>query len=231
MPSNTMQCNAMQYIAQSMKQFIRTFNGKYARVARKGYNKLFEDSIQKSYTLDLVNKFINKRTLYPALNNIIYGWLKPKLDEVEKIRLSVWCSYYGMDASERTIPIKFGSQLQKTKFRLNASCNHICCDWGYHLGYTRLLEKAGERYEVILVQQLANTISLNMPLVKKCPDFHIKLSLDNATNSNVDNVRNCIVQGIQSHLQISSLACQYINNHGVIFDLRDFRITVEYIQY
>ena len=211
-----------------MKQFINKFNGNYTRYAREGYNKLFSDTIQKFEIANLVEKFINKKTLYSVLNNIIYGWLKPKLDEIEKIRLSIWCSYYGMDASERTIPIKFApQQTSKTKIRLNASCNHICCDWGYHIGYTRLLEKAGERYEVILVQQLAYLISLNMSLVRKCTNFHIKLSLDNSTNSNIENVRNCIVQGIQNHLQIPSSQYQYINYHRIKFDLRDFSITVE----
>ena len=203
-------------------------NGNYSRKIRKQYNQLYSNSMGKLQSLKIAEGFINKKTLYPVLNNIIYGWLKPKLDEIEKIRLSIWCPYYGMDASEKTIPLKFApQQRQNIKLKMNASCNHICCEWGYHIGYTRLLEKAGERYEVMLVKQLAATISNNMSLVKKCDDFDIKLNLDNATNSNVDNVRNCIVQGIYHHLSIPTMVYEYINPQKFKFDLREIRVTVE----
>ena len=187
--------------------------------------------MSKLQAMKHVYKFVNTKTLYPVLNNIIYGWLKPKLDEIDQIRLSVWCSYYGMDASERTIPLKFGPQQKKNvKHRLDASCNHICCDWGYQIGYTRLLEKSGEGYEVMLVQQLASIVSFNMSLVKKCDDFDIKLSLDNASNSNVDNVRNCIIEGLIRNLEVEIKNQHlYINQYGIKFDFCTFRITVMFV--
>lgn len=223
------------YTAKSMKEYIRTFSGNQARFVRPHYNRSHGQTnpMPKLKTLDHVKKFINPKTLYPILNNIVYGWLKPKLEEIDEIRLSVWCRSYGMDASEKTIPVKFAPQTTKNvKHRLNASCNHICCDWGYHIGYTRLLEKGGESYEVMLVEQLANTIALNMSLVKKCDDFHIILSLDNASNSNIENVRNCIIQGICRHLaEYITNQYKYTNRYGVKFDFREFRLTVMYIQF
>ena len=214
-----------------MKEYIRNFQGRHSRFVRTKYNKLYnqDEPMSKLQALEHVKKFINSKTLYLVMNNIIYGWLKPKMDEIDQIRLSIWCPSYGMDASERTIPLKFGPQQTKNiKHRLNASCNHICCDWGYQIGYTRLLEKSGERYEVMLVEQLASIISMNMSLVQKCDDFHIKLSMDNASNSNIENVRNCIIEGLIRHLglQYHSNGYIYINQYGVKFDLRKFRITV-----
>ena len=211
-----------------MAQYIKYFVGLYSRPARKGYNQLFKplQPKAKQECRDAVEKYVGKDTLYPALSNIVYGHIIPELDKIDDIRLSVWITNYGMDAAESTIPIKFGPQGKACdKYRLTASGNHICDDWGYRIWYTRFLEKAAERYDIMLVQQLAGCIARNMQLVKKCKDFSIKLSMDTGTQSNANNVRNCLMEGIYKHLQISPSHTFY-NNGKIISDLRQFRVTV-----
>lgn len=211
-----------------MTKYIANFCGLYSRSTRKGYNELYKpiplktnESIRSE-----VAKFLCKKTLYPALSNIAYGYIIPYLKQIDDIRLSIWIKYYGMDAAYSTIPLKFGPGVKHCKLRLDASNNHICDDWGYHIWDTYLLEKSAESYDRVLVRQLAGCVSRNMQLVKKCDDFSVKLSLDTGTQTNIENVRNCLIEGIFKHLHLSRNATSYINPNGVVFNLKDFRISV-----
>ena len=210
-----------------MKEYIKFYAGIFSREGRRGYNKLHplasKDIIQ---VREDVSKFMQPTPLYKALSTIIYGHLIPELNKIDDLRFSVWIKYYGMDAAESTIPLKFVQISPKQKVRLNASCNHICDDWGYQIGNTRLLEKAGEGYDVILVQQLAFLIARNMKLCKSCNDFANSLNLDTGTESNVENIRNCLLEGIFKYLELSDDATHFKNDHGVIFKLDTFRISV-----
>lgn len=216
-----------------MADYLKLFTGLITISTRSEYNKWKGVSLDKLDIYEEVSKYVNKSTLYPYLSNIVYGHIIPELEIIDDIRLSIWVQNYGMDAAESTIPLKFGPQGKgNAKFRLKASANHICDEWGYHLWYTRFLEKAAEKYEVILVDQLGSCIARNMQLVKKCNDFSIKLSMDTGTQGNVENIRNCLVQGMFKYLNLSPKTQQYKNTNNVVFDLRKFRITVKsYILY
>lgn len=211
-----------------MQEFRKNFKLVYSRYARQQYNRLNPNAIKGKFELsDEADKYIQRDVLYKALNNIIYGHIEPELKKIDDIRLSVWINYYGMDAAESTIPLKFGPQGKGgIRRRLTASCNHICCDWGYTIWNIRLLEKAGEKYEIVLVQQLAGCIARNMQLVHECPDFSVKISLDIATQCNDENMRNCLIEGFYEQLPIERNQKEYINPHGVVFYLPDFRISV-----
>ena len=212
-----------------MADYIRNFTGCFARTARKGYNDLFKPltPLKTLQCREEVGKYVSRKTLNPILSNLVYGYIIPELKKIDDVRLSIWIKNYGMDAAESTIPLKFGPQgKSKNKYRLVASGNHICEDWGYHIWYTRFLEKAGERYEVMLVQQLGGCISRNMQLVKKCVDFSIKLSMDTGTQCNVDNIRNCLIESMYKYLPISPTSTSYTNDNSVVFDFKSFRITV-----
>ena len=213
-----------------MTDYIKDATGRYARTARKGYNELVQP-LSPLTTFECrakVQSYFGNGTLYPVLSNIVYGYIIPELEKIDDIRLSIWVKNYGMDAAVSTIPLKFGPIGRSgSRYRLDASGNHICDGWGYQLWYTRFLEKSGEKYEVMLVQQLGGCISRNMQLVKKCIDFAIKLSMDVGTQCNVDNIRNCLIEAMYKHLPISMDSTIYKNKNGVIFDLKQFRITVK----
>ena len=212
-----------------MQEFIRSFATSAQRAARQEYVKLFGHK-GKIEIIQEAKGFLEPRTLYKCLSNIIYGHIWPELKKIDDIRLSVWIKFYGMDAAESTIPLKFGRmENQSTRRKIQASANHICCDWGYNCWYIRFLEKAGEKYEVVLVEHLASCIARNMQLCKKCPDFYIKLSIDTGSECNVDIVRNCLCEGISKILKIKPDGF-YRNQFGVEFSLKNFRISVKSFQ-
>lgn len=219
------------YIAQSMQEYIRNFKLSCSRIVRQGYNSLFP-SRGKFDFVDETSKYLQSPVLYKALSNIVYGHIIPELQKIDDIRLSIWISNYGLDAAESTIPLKFGP-MQKDgkgagyiKPRLHASASHLCCDWGLVLREIRFLEKAGEKYDIVIVQQLAACIARNMQLVRECIDFAIHLNLDTGTECNVENIRNCIIEGIIRFLSLSSDAKEWTNQFNVRFDFTQFRITV-----
>lgn len=214
----------------SMREYTRNITSNYATNAREGYNELFKPYPTKTYNdiIEEVSKFINQKTLYLILSNLVYGHVIPELKKIDDIRLQKWVSNYGVDSAESTIPVKFGPGQSSVKFRLNASNNHITCGFGYQLWYTRCLEKGGEGYDIILRDQLGSCIARNMQLVDKCSDFSIKLNLDTATQCNIENVRNCLMEGICKSLKITQFEIDngYCNDNGCMFWLQDFRISV-----
>lgn len=219
-----------------MSSYIRDFVTSWAAPARRLYNEMYpNDTMSKFEAMRIIEPFLNDATLYGALNNYLLGWLKPKLAEIDDIRLSKWNKYYNIDASESTIPLKFGLQSNNNnKYRLNASDSHVACDWGYLLGYTRFLEKCGEGYDKIFVQQTSFIIAKNMRKVKDFDEFTLKFSLDTGTRANADNIRNCLIEGILSHLRCNQLQSEvlsdrfFTNQYGVTFDLASLSITVKY---
>lgn len=217
------------YTAQSLTQYVKSYITGMAGATRKLYNANVAASEHKS-KLEinrLLSKLINKVTLYGGINQIILGWLKPELDKIERKRLRKWNYYYNIDASERTIPHKFARQPNDSNhYRLNASDSHIADGWGLLLGYIRFLEKSGESYEVIFVQQMSSIIGTNMEECEECKDFGVHISLDIGTKVNTDNIRNCLIEGMRNYLQLQSHEYQYENEQGVEFDLRSFNVTV-----
>ena len=211
-----------------MREYIKFYAGIFSRDGRRGWNKLQHRVVPKGImqVREHVSKFMNSSALNKALLTIIYGHLLPELNKIDDLRFTAWIKYYGMDAAESTIPLKFVQISRDKKVRLNASCNHICDDWGYQIGNTRLLEKAGEGYDVILVHHLAGCVARNMRLCKRCEDFSVSLNLDTGTETNVENIRNCLMEGIFKHLSLSPHAKSFKNQHGVVFKLDEFRISV-----
>ena len=188
----------------------------------------------KIQVVEHLKKYFNKKTLYKGINGILYGWLKGKLDEVDDFRLQYWNPFWNMDASFRTIPHKFGPQQgNNIKTELEATDSHLQDQYGYAIKYTRFLEKGGEKYEVLLVQQLADSISSNMRLCKFVEDFDftqaidIGFNTDTGSEANPDNIRNCIVQGIQQKLNLNPDEYFYTNDHDITFDLRKLSIEVK----
>lgn len=115
----------------SMQEYINSFITNYATHARKGYNALYRPCPMKTNIeiMEEIKRYIHHDTLYPILSNIVYGYIMPELEKIDDLRLSVWISYYGIDAAESTIPLKFGPMGKgSNKFRLHASNNHICDD-------------------------------------------------------------------------------------------------------
>lgn len=216
-----------------MQEFIRSFASGAQRAVRQSYVKLFGYKGK----IDIINEakqYLQPRTLHKCLSNLIYGHIWPQLQRIDDIRLSVWIKYYGMDAAESTIPLKFGRMENKsTRRRLQASANHICDDWGYNCWSIRFLEKAGEKYEVVLVEHLAGCIARNMQMCRNCDDFYVKVSIDTGSECNDGNVRHCLIEGLYRKLPISPDGT-YRNQYGVLFKLNEFRISVKsfvFIQY
>lgn len=172
---------------------------------------------------------------------MLLGWLKPKLDAVDRIRLEYWNEWYNMDASYRTIPHKFGpQQSNQIKNRLDASCQHLHCKYGYQINDTLLLAKGAESYEKTIVQHVGHTISDNMKLCKYIDtskydftkEINIGLNLDIGSECNVDNVRNCIVHGIRQGLGydiVDDDRHSFNNVHNIDFDLRKISVQVLYL--
>ena len=166
---------------------------------------------------------------------LVYGWLKPELDKVDCIRWTKWIQYYNIDASARTIPHKFGPQAHnKSKTKLEATDSHIMDKYGYLLHYTRFLEKGGESYQKIFVEQVGSCIANNMIYIEEKPDgLHAKFSMDMGTEANADNVRNCIVQGVQRLFEVNNIQMDdlqnsvYTNHNGIQTNLANLQVTVK----
>ena len=184
-----------------------------------------------------IKSWFNTSTIYKGVIGLAYGWLKPELEKVDRIRWTKWIKYYNIDASARTIPHKFGPQESNNiKYKLEATDSHIMDKYGYLLHYTRFLEKGGESYQKILVEQMGSCIANNMIYVEESPEgLHIKMSMDMGTEANPDNVRNCIVEGIQTtfeekNIQMDDLQkSKYTNDNGIETNLADLQLTVKYL--
>ena len=149
--------------------------------------------------MTLIKGWFDNSTIYKGVIALVYGWLKPELQKVDCIRWRKWMQYYNIDANARTIPHKFGHQSRiESKTKIEATDSHIMDKYGYLLHYTRFLEKGCESYQKIFVQQVGSCIANDMIYIEeKREGLHVKLSMDMGTEANPDNVRNCIVQGIQ----------------------------------
>ena len=92
------------------------------------------------------------------------------------------------------------------------------------VGDTILLEGGREPNSLIYGYQGARIISNNMKQLRKQPkEFIIHAQNDTATHNNVKNIRNILIEGIKEDLGMKSSDCRYKNDHGVIFDFRDFK--------
>ena len=185
------------------------------------------EEVMKFQMIKELKTFFSRITLYDSMSSLVLGWLKPRLDYVDDIRLSIWNKCYNMDASARTIPHKFAPKnADNSTAKLNATDSHCIESYGYLIGYTRYLEKGGEKYNVVIRDQLCQRICRNMQLVKDYDEFDIRLSIDTGTEANVDNIRNCLVEGFSKWLPIESTDTTYTNQHNVKFDFKDLKIIV-----
>ena len=130
---------------------------------------------------------------------------------------------------QQTIPHKLGKQSHNNiKYVLDATDSHMMDKYGYLIGDTRFLERGGEGYRKIIVEQMGHYCGLNMMHLrdKHQNGLHIKLSLDTGTEANPENIRNCIVEGIQQKLKMYPNETEYINQHGIKTDIKELQVTV-----
>ncbi len=120
----------------------------------------------------------------------------------------------------------------RRKAKINATELHINTYEGFQVGPTRLLENGGETYEK-WIDTLATIIVHNMQsALQDCYNstewpFHHVLNIDRGTQTNPDNIRNCIVYMVKTKLDLSQNAVQWRNEKtGHIYDFRDYYVIV-----
>ena len=218
-------------VDQSPKQWIKNTALNYSTTILRHFDRVYPNE-QKPLKVEVVKnvtKMFYYKTIYTSINNIVYGWLKRKLDIIDELRCRRWIKYYMIDASAQTIPHKLGKQGgNNIKYVLDATDSHMCDKYGYLIGDTRFLERGGESYKKIIVEQLGHHVALNIRQLKHQHQngLHIKLSLDTGTEVNPDNIRNCIVQGIHNKLNMAPHQSVYINVNCIKTDLSKLQVTV-----
>ena len=231
--------SCQSYTAVSLPTFIRSLTQNHVIGVQKAFSQsIAYNNDPKPLKVDFIRKirsWFTSKTIHKGLIGLAYGWLKPESQKVDEIRWTKWIQYYNIDASARTIPHKFGPQKSNNvKFKLEATDSHIMDKYGYLLHYTRFLERGGESYQRILVEQMGSCVANNMIFVEQSPQgLHIKMSMDMGTEANPDNVRNCIVQGIQTTFRQNNIEMddlrnsRYTNHHGIETNLADLQVTVK----
>lgn len=165
-----------------------------------GYDDVSTDELKTKF-----EPFFCNKTLYSILSQYVFGVLIPGLSEVDDIRYRYkLCKYYTMDACESDIRHKWGIGEGTTKNQLNASSNRIGDEYNMTFGSAKLLEKCGESYKKTYDQQMGGSIiARNMRLCENSDgNIHLVLSTDVATESNPDNVRDAICNGIKQELGV-----------------------------
>jgi len=194
------------------RQVIGRWIDKIRKFVHHTQDKSYDDI--SSYDLEKqLTSFTTNKTMYAILNHIIYGYLIPQLDEVDKIRYRKQIKYFALDACESDIPHKLGPQKwNNKKVILNASTNRIIDDYGFQLGNAKFLEKSGESFHKIYGLQLAKVIADNMRHAQKHNGIlEINLSTDMGTEHNPNNIRNILLAGIKRNLEVSQKAKSWFN--------------------
>ena len=187
------------------------------------------DKLSHKLIYDKMMLILSKDTLRLILFQYVYGHLRVKLDELDKIRLSVSNKYYAFDACESDIKNKMGIKSGRREVKLDISTFRVCgylCNW---IGDIKWLPKCGESYNRIFQEHLGgNIIARNMLHSKDIGEImNPFIASDVGSESNPENVRLAIVNGIMDKHEMKLDEYEYIspetNNK---FDLRDFRLNV-----
>lgn len=99
----------------------------------------------------------------------------------------------------------------------------------YQYNSPRLLPGGGESYELVM-GDIATIMAQNLVKCKFVDggwfdfEFHNYLNYDRGTLCNVDNVRNCLMHFLKQCLNIPYDQATWTNEHGIIFDFRDYYI-------
>ena len=199
-----------------MREWRRQLIGRWVDKIRKfihhNEKKSFDDI--SSHELEKeITSYTSNKTMFAILNHIIYGYLIPQLDEVDKIRYRKQIKYFALDACESDIPHKLGPQkYNNKKVILNASTNRIIDDYGFQLGPAKFLEKSGESFKKIYGLQLAIVIADNMRYAQKHDGkIEINLSTDMGTEHNPNNIRNILLAGIKRNVEVSPKSKSWFN--------------------
>lgn len=176
-----------------------------------------------------IRKFWSNKTLYQILNGIIYGWLLPKLHELDRIRYKRQIRYFNMDACEGDIPHKLGPGSGTRTIVLNASTNRVADDYGLWLDDTMMLEKAGEGYRKLYQRQFSKIMANNMKYAEDSNgELQCSINTDMATEANVDNIRNSILYGLKTQLKLDQKEIRWYNKKTkTVFKLDSLAINVK----
>ena len=207
-----------------MKNIIQTESHLYAYLSK---------SIESMSTE--LEKWFNIQYIREIVNQLSLGYLRhgnQKFDE--EIYKTTWIGEFYVDASHRTQKHIVNTDLGGggRKIYIKATESRVIIPQSFMLDDTYLLERGAERHKVIFGDQLSTCVAKNMYLIQTNPErFYVHAQNDRATQNNVFNVRNIIIEGIRQKLTLfdsnTKIAynphqVEYINPHGIIFRFDEF---------
>ena len=214
-----------------MQQWIRETTASYTNYFRhilheRGDNRIYTDFTQIKVS-KAVKKFYQVKTLHPILNQFVYGFLIPQLNELDRIRKEYPICMISMDACEGDIPHILGPGGKGRKNVLDVSTLRSTDKHGIPIGNVTWLEKCGESYKKTYYKHVGRNLAENIMLTKSKGNILSPIfSTDMGTESNPDNVRLAIVAGAKDYLNMGPDQSCITNSNQIQFDFRDYNINV-----
>lgn len=214
-----------------MQQWIRQTATSYTDYFRhvlqdKGDNRIHTDFTQiKVY--EAVQKLLHISTLHPILNQFAYGYLIPKLKELDQIRKEYPIGVTSMDAMEKGIPHKLGPGGKGRKNVIYLSEFRTMDEFALPVGPVTWLEKAGESYKKTYFKHVGRNMAENMMYSKTKGNILSPIfSTDMGTESNPDKVRLAVIAGAKDYLNMGFEDAVYTSPNQIQFDFRHYKLNV-----